>query len=207
MLDGLLRRMIDPALERLGRHLATAGLRADQVSIAGLALGLACAGAVILRHDVVALLLLAAGRLADGLDGAVARATRPTDRGGFIDIVFDFIFYGAIPLAFALRDPAQNALPAAVLLAAFYANGASFLAFAAMAAKRGLSTEVRGAKSLYFTVGLMEGSETIAFFAAFLLAPAWFPQLAFLFAALCLVTCLSRLIQGWRIFGGDEAPN
>lgn len=205
MLDGLLRRMIDPALARLGRHLVAAGVQADQVTVASLVLGLACAGAIVFGQDLAALALLAAGRLADGLDGAVARVRGPTDRGGFLDITFDFIFYGSVPLAFALRDPVANALPAAVLLAAFYANGASFLAFAALAAKRGLSTEVRGVKSLYFTVGLMEGFETIAFFAAFILAPSWFPALALLFALLCFVTCLSRLMLGIRVFGGYDA--
>ncbi len=205
MLDGLLRRMIDPALARLGRHLVAAGVQADQVTVASLVLGLACAGAIVFGQDLAALALLAAGRLADGLDGAVARVRGPTDRGGFLDITFDFIFYGSVPLAFALRDPVANALPAAVLLAAFYANGASFLAFAALAAKRGLSTEARGVKSLYFTVGLMEGSETIAFFAAFILAPSWFPALALLFALLCFVTCLSRLMLGIRVFGGYDA--
>ncbi len=207
MLDGLMRRMIDPVLDGIGRRLAAKGIEADHVTWAGLILGLACAGAIVLHHDLAALALLAAGRIADGLDGAVARATRPTDRGGFLDITFDFIFYGAVPLAFALRDPSANALPAAVLLAAFYANGASFLAFAAMAAKRGLETEQRGVKSLYFTVGLMEGSETIAFFALFMLAPAWFPSLAYLFATLCVVTCLSRLMLGIRVFGGYEAKD
>jgi len=205
MLDGVMRRALDPALDRIGMRLAASGVDADRVTLAGLALGLSCAAAIALRWDWAALALLGAGRLADGLDGAVARATKPTDRGGFLDIVCDFIFYAAVPLAFALRDPAAFALPAGVLLAAFYANGASFLAFAALAAKRGLSSEVRGPKSLYFTTGLMEGSETIAFFAAFILFPSWFGALAYLFAALCAATCLSRILLGWRVFGGDEA--
>ena len=58
------------------------------------------------RLDGAALLLFILNRLFDGLDGAVARATRRTDRGGFLDIVFDFAVYGAVPLAFALREPA-----------------------------------------------------------------------------------------------------
>ena len=51
-------------------------------------------------------------RLFDGLDGAVARASTKTDRGGFLDIVLDFAFYGAIPLGFVLADPAGNAVAA-----------------------------------------------------------------------------------------------
>jgi phosphatidylglycerophosphate synthase len=116
--------------------------------------------------------LFVANRAADGLDGAVARATQRTDRGGFLDIVCDFAFYGAIPLAFAVRDPAANALPATALLFAFYVNGASFLAFAAVAAKRGVESQAWGEKSIYFTAGLAEGTETILFFAAMILVPA-----------------------------------
>jgi phosphatidylglycerophosphate synthase len=200
MFDGRLRAIIDPPLDAAGRALARRGLSADHVTLAGLALGLGCALAVWLRHDLAALALLAASRLFDGLDGAVARATKPSDRGGFLDITCDFAFYGAVPLAFALRDPAANALPAAILLFSFYVNGASFLAFAVMASKRGLETTARGVKSLYFTAGLAEGAETIACFAAMMLWPGWFPVLALAFAGLTLVTALGRAILAWTTF-------
>lgn len=201
MFDGRLRPIIDLPLNALGRRLARRGVTADAVTLLGLALGLGCAAAVAFGQDGLALALLAASRFCDGLDGAIARATGPSDRGGFLDITCDFAFYGAVPLAFALRDPGF-ALPAAALLFSFYVNGASFLAFAIMAAKRGLTTTQRGAKSLYFTAGLAEGSETIACFAAMMLWPALFPVLATGFAALTLVTALSRSILAWKTFGG-----
>jgi phosphatidylglycerophosphate synthase len=205
MLDGAMRRIIDPATARIGAALARRGVQADALTLAGLAAGLACGLCVWLALDLAALLLLALNRTLDGLDGAVARERGLTDRGGYLDIVCDFIVYGAVPLAFALRDPAGNALASAVLLAAFYANGASFLAYAAIAAKRGLSTGRRGPKSLYYTTGLMEGTETILFFAAFLLLPGWYAPLALAFAALCAVTCVARMLLAWRVFGVDDA--
>jgi phosphatidylglycerophosphate synthase len=204
MFDAAIRRLIARPVDRTGAALARGGLTADQVTIAGLVLGLACALAIALAAPAwVALALLALGRLADGLDGAVARATRLTDRGGFLDIVCDFVFYGAVPLAFAWREP-QNAWPAACLLFAFYINGASFLAFAVLAAKRGLETESHGRKSLYFTAGLTEGAETIAVFAAMILWPAGFPWLAGVFAVLCLVTAVSRALIAWSRFAVDD---
>jgi phosphatidylglycerophosphate synthase len=144
MLDGFMRRIIDPVTARLGRGLAARAITANSLTLTGLAAGLACAACIWLRLDLAALVLLAANRTLDGLDGAVAREQGLTDRGGYLDIVCDFIVYGAVPLAFALRDPAANALPSALLLAAFYANGASFLAFAAIAQRRGITTEQRG---------------------------------------------------------------
>jgi phosphatidylglycerophosphate synthase len=204
MLDGVMRRMIDPPLDRAGRWLASQGLSADMLTLIGFGFGVACAASIGLGWDMLALFLLATGRIFDGLDGSVARASQMTDRGGFLDITCDFIFYGSVPLAFAIRDPQAFALPAAVLLAAFYANGASFLAYSAVAAKRGMETRARGEKSLYFTVGLMEGTETILFFALFILLPHWFSGLAYLCAGLCLITCAARILLAWRVFGVDE---
>jgi phosphatidylglycerophosphate synthase len=206
MLDGIMRRIINPLTAPVGRALAARGVTADGLTLGGLAVGVLCAGTIWLRFDLAALLLLALNRALDGLDGAVARERGVTDRGGYLDIVCDFIFYGLVPLAFALRDPALNGLPSAVLLAAFYANGASFLAFSAIASRRGMATEQRGLKSLYYTTGLMEGTETILFFTAFLLLPAWYPALAYAFAALCIVTTAARLLLGWRVFGVDDKP-
>jgi phosphatidylglycerophosphate synthase len=163
---------------------------------------------VAAKLDALAVALIVANRALDGLDGAVARATERTDRGGLLDIVFDFVFYGGIPLAFALRDPALNAAPAAVLLFAFYVNGASFLAFAAVAAKRRLENVLFADKSIYFTAGLAEGTETILFFLAMALFPAAFLILAYAFAGLTLMSAVARVVVAWHAFrdNGDNAP-
>ena len=120
MLDAALRRRIDPPIEALAGWLAGQGATPNLVTLAGLGLGLAAAGSIALGAPLVGLVLILVSRLCDGLDGAIARQTRPSDLGGFLDIVFDFIFYGAIPLGFALLDPAQNGLAAAFLLFTFY---------------------------------------------------------------------------------------
>ncbi|WP_424932994.1 CDP-alcohol phosphatidyltransferase family protein [Amaricoccus macauensis] len=200
MLDAILRKHIDPPLDRIGRTLAALGASANAVTIAGLALGLASALLIALGEFRWALLPLLASRIADGLDGAVARATRRTDFGGFLDITSDFLFYGAVPFAFILADPARNATTGGFLLLSFYVNGASFLAYAAMAAKHGLSSDARGLKNLYYSGGLLEGSETIAFFVAICIFPQSFPILAGIFAGLCFLTCMQRCLHAYRTF-------
>lgn len=200
MLDGAARRLIGPGLDRLGSRLARAGVGADSVTILGFALGLAAFGLITAKLYGAALLAILASRLCDGLDGAVARHRGRTDRGGFLDIVLDFAFYGLIPLGFAIARPAVNALPGAALLFAFYVNGASFLAYAVMAEKRGLSSQARGSKSLYFTTGLAEATETIAVFCLFCLAPDAFPALALGFGGLSLLTAGARIALAWSAF-------
>lgn len=204
MLDGLARRLIGPGIDRLGGALARRGIPADVVTVAGFGLGLAAAGLIAFQLYGAGLALILTSRLCDGLDGAVARHTRKTDRGGYLDIVLDFAFYGAVPLAFVVARPELNAVAGAVLLASFYVNGSSFLAFAIMAEKRGLAPDAgssaRGAKSLYFTTGLAEATETIVVFCLFCLFPDAFPALAYVFAAVCLVTAVARIALAMRVF-------
>ncbi|MBI2209931.1 MAG: CDP-alcohol phosphatidyltransferase family protein, partial [Deltaproteobacteria bacterium] len=116
-----------------------------------------------------------------------------TDLGGFFFIFSDYGFYAAIPLGFAVFAPESTALPAAALLASFLMTCSSFLAMAALAARRGIHTEKRGRKSFFYSGGLVEGTETIAVFIAMLLWPERFPQIAWVFSGLCLVTALQRV--------------
>lgn len=206
MLDGVMRRLIDPPLNSAGRWLARRGATADGVTLLGLGFGLAAA--VVLAVGLpgwLALLPLLIGRVLDGLDGAVARATFKTDFGGYFDIFCDFVFYAAIPLAFVLRDPVANGVAGAFLLAAFYTNAASFLGYAIIAAKRRMTTTQQGEKSLYYAVGLLEGTETIVFFVLLCLFPAIFPTAALVFGGLCLVTAAARVVLGRREF--FDAPS
>lgn len=206
MLDVRLRRLIDPPLDAAGRYLARRGATPDAITLAGFAAGLAAAAAIAIGLFWLALALIAINRIADGLDGAVARATRRSDRGGFLDIVLDFCFYAAVPVAFAVAAPARNALAATVLLAAFLANGAAFLAFAAIAARRGVTVPTAGMKSMHYLAGLAEGTETIAVFVLMCLWPAGFPVLAYLFAALCFLSAAARIAAGARAFEDPPAP-
>ncbi|MCW5732383.1 MAG: CDP-alcohol phosphatidyltransferase family protein [Alphaproteobacteria bacterium] len=198
MLDPLLRRLLAPTLDRAGGHLAALGIGADAMTWAGFALGLGAIPAIATGHYLTGLALFMGNRLFDGLDGALARRRSASDLGGYLDIVCDFIVYAGFVAGFALARP-DNALPAAILLFGFMGTGSTFLAFAIFAAKRGLATTRRGPKALYYLGGLTEGTETILFFAAFCLFPTAFPTLAFVFAALCLLTVVSRMASAIRM--------
>ena len=199
MFDAKLRRYIDPSLNRIARDLAQMGISANHVTIIGAISGLCGAAVIALGAPLVGLALFLAGRLLDGLDGAVARNTRPTNLGAYLDIVLDFAVYAAMPLAFAILNPSQNAVAGAALLASFLLNGAAFLGFALMAEKLHLETQAQGHKSLYYLGGLAEGGETIFFVALMCLWPSWFPFIALSFAALCVVSGLARIVLAWRL--------
>lgn len=202
MLDRCILGLSRSALVAVANRLVARGLKADHVSWLGFLIGLGAVPLIAWHHPLWALLCVALNRLADGLDGTLARLTQATDRGAFLDISLDFLFYSSIPLAFAIADPQTNALPAAVLIYAFVGTGSTFLAFAVIAAKRGLSSTVYPTKGFYYLGGLAEATETVAVFFLMCLYPAWFPILAYGFAALCAMTAITRLAAGVQAFRG-----
>jgi phosphatidylglycerophosphate synthase len=196
MFDRLALKATKPAVDYLARRIHAGGYTAVQVTLASFGFGMASAVLIAAGHSFIAVVPLLFGRLLDGLDGAVARLTTPTDRGAFLDISLDFLFYAAVPLAFATIDP----LAAAVLLAAFIGTGTSFLAYAIIAEKRGEKSMAYPSKSFYYLGGLTEGAETIGCFVLMCLWPQHFALLAYIYAAMCLVTTGTRLIAGWKGF-------
>ena len=199
MFDARLRPLINPALDRMGAALARRGVSANQVSVAGAAFGALAGLAIGLGEPLAGLALVLASRLLDGLDGAIARASQPTDFGGYLDIICDYVFYLAVPLGFGFAAPAN--LPFALLLvASFTLTAVSFLAYATLAAKQGLETRAHGLKSFFYSTGLAEGAETILAFVLMCLWPTVFPQIAVIFAGLCLLTVIQRSVIARRVF-------
>ena len=199
MLDSRLRRLIDRPLDALGLRLARRGVSADGITWAGFVVGCGAWTLLALQSYGWALVLILLNRFADGLDGAVARHKRQTDLGGYLDIVLDFLFYSGVVFFFAVGRP-EEALPAAFLIFSFVGTGASFLAFAALAAKRGIATTARGTKSIYYLGGLTEGTETIALFVAICIFPDAFSWLAWGFGALCWITTVVRIYMAIDTF-------
>lgn len=205
MLDRFILPFQKALLEPVARQALKLGLGADQVTLAGFVLGVLAVPLLAFGHMGLALALILANRFADGLDGAMARVAGPTDRGAFLDISFDFLLYALVPLGFALADPGRNAIPAAILITSFVGTGSSFLAFAVIAERLGLSSGDYPAKGIFYLGGLTEGTETVLLFVAMCLWPSTFWLLASIFAALCLLTTTSRWLAGWRAFRPSDS--
>lgn len=205
MLDSAVRPYIQPALMKGAALCVRAGLKPNMMTTLGLVCAFICFFCLWMQLYTPALIFLWLNRLSDGLDGPMAQIYlaegRPhsTDFGGYYDILSDFILYGGVPLFFALGNP-DLLLPSVVLLFGFILSGSSFLAYAVMAEKRGLTTEAQGKKGFYYMAGLMEGSETIAFFTFMMLLPAYYAPLAYIFAGLCVMTMLGRLAMAYKNF-------
>ena len=182
MLDQAIRGVIQPPIDAFGAALARLRINANIVTILGFGCGLGAAAAIADERNDIGLMLFVLNRLADLVDGAIARRRGSTSLGAFLDASLDFIVYAAIPFGFALAYP-QNALAAAFLLFGLMVSTAPALVFRAFseAPMRGFS--------------LCEHTETFIAITLMCLAPRWmFTLLAYLYGALCLVSGGARII-------------
>ncbi len=198
MLDARITPVVKLLLAPIIKLLDKTRVTPDQLTFYGFLIGLMAVPMLIAHWWYAALAMILLNRILDGLDGALARYQGTgTSAGGYLDICLDFLFYAAVPLGFALAEPTQNAVPAAVLLAVFIGTGASFLAFAIPAEKYKLTRPQFEHKSFYYLQGLTEGTETILFFIAFCIWPQYFPWLALIFAAAGAITIVTRVYGGY----------
>jgi phosphatidylglycerophosphate synthase len=209
MLDAPVRRALAPTLDRAARGLAAWGVRPGVLTAAGWLAGMAACAAAALRLWPLALALWLSNRLLDGLDGPVARAGTPTDRGGFLDIVADFSVYGGFVVGVAIGVPAAR-LACVVLLAAYYVSGTALLALSSLTERR--AQPDGDERSLRFAGGLAEGTETVVVYVLFCLLPQQATGIAWGFAAAVAITAAQRVIVGLRVlrepapptYGGDQ---
>ena len=199
MFDAKLRPLIDRGLDPIGRWLAGLGVSANHVTIAGAGFGLLAFIFIAVDLAFIGLWMIILNRVADGVDGAVARASGQTDFGGYLDLVVDFIFYSAIPLAFAIANP-EHALAACFLCVSFTGTASSFLGVAILAAKHNITSDIRGKKTFFYLGGLTEGFETILLFCAMAVWPNYFAHLAWGFGFLCWVTTGTRIYTAHNMF-------
>ena len=203
MIDSWWIKQLRRPLKRLAEQTIRLGVTANQVTVCSFMIGLLAVPALANEYYWWALVAILLNRLGDGLDGAIARLQGATDAGGYLDISLDFIFYSAVPFGFLLADPLQFGVAAGLLMLTFMGTGATFLAFAVMAAKRGIDNPKYPNKSLHYMGGLTEGFETIAVFVLLCLLPQYFNPIAYAFALLCWMTAVSRLYAGYCTLESD----
>ena len=198
MLDRYSQKLFNPLLQTWAVVLLRYGLTPNIISWVGLVFAIFSALAIYGSFTILGLLFIYLNRLCDGLDGMMARQSEVTPYGGFIDITFDFFFYAIIPLSFGLLNQ-ENLLPSMLLLTSFLLNGSSFLAHASIKGVYSKTDKILK-KSIYYSSGLMEGTETIFFFTMFCLLPDKFPLLSYIFASLTLITFVQRVYRAKKEF-------
>lgn len=199
MLDQATRARLAPALDRGAELLDRIGVRAAWLTAAGLLVGVGACVAAASSQWALALVLWLANRALDGLDGPLARRSGATELGGLLDFVADFVVYSGFVVAVAIAEPSAR-LACVVLLATYLVNNVALLSFSSLVER--LRLDLGDERSLRFTSGLAEGTETIVVYVLFCLFPQAAAGIAWAFAALVAITALQRVVLATRILGG-----
>ncbi|MBC7725172.1 MAG: CDP-alcohol phosphatidyltransferase family protein [Burkholderiaceae bacterium] len=208
-----MRRVIGGPLTAIARAIDRPWVTPDRITVAGLVLGVASAVTAGLALWGLALGLWLVSRVLDGLDGSLARVRRAranaaagaaagagsSEAGGFLDIVADFIAYGATVFGVAVGASLQFGAPwwpFALVLVAYYVNGAAFLAFSSIAERTG--RRIDDGRSLSFLGRIAEGTETIVVHSVWLILPMFAWQVAVVWAVFVAASAAQRIVVGYR---------
>lgn len=177
------------------------GINPNWVTAASLLLGLGASVAGWQHAYPLGLALWVLSKLADGLDGTLARIrNQQSDLGGYLDILSDSLLWALVPLGLALGQPLpSNLISFGLLLVGMYLNAGSWMYLAALMEKRQQGAKTTGEMTtITMPIGLMEGTESILVYSAFFIFPTILFQLFLLMASLALLTTLIRLFWAVR---------
>ena len=186
-------------MDMFAAKLVKFGVPANVISILGFFIGLLAINFISMQMYAWGLVLMLLNRLFDGLDGAIARKTKVTDYGVFLDAVLDYVFYAGVIFAFALANPSQNAVAAAFLLFAFMASACAVLAYGVVAHKANQNYELLN-NSPFYLGGFAQGFETLLALVLMCILPWWFMQIAIIFGVLGFVKALTIVIAAYYNF-------
>ena len=193
MIDAQLNKMVQPILKPLAQNLIKFNIKANYITFIGFLFGICCAFFITQEMFVAAIFFLFLNRLFDGLDGVMARISGPTDLGAFYDIICDFIFYSAFPLAFIILD-INNSYHIGFLTLSFVATQSTFLTSAWIIEKNKIDIIETQKKSFFYSGGITEGFETIICFAMMLTFYDFIAYISYTFGILCWITFIMRII-------------
>ena len=203
MLDKKINLFFKPILIKIAYILIKYDFRPNQITLAGFILGIFCFIFLSFGMIYIALIFFLLNRIFDGIDGTLARLKKPSDLGGFYDIISDFFIYALLPFGFILFDK-NNFLSMSLLLTSFIGTCSTFLTTAWIFEKKKIQTTQLSKKSFYYSEGLIEGTETIFLFTLMFIFYEVASFIAWIFATLCFVTALLRVIKVSKILNSKN---
>ncbi len=199
MLDRILRNLKEILLNPFAKP-AGKVFHPNVITLISFGFGLVSIYFITERSLMTALVFWLLNRIFDGLDGTVARITgKSSDFGGYLDIVFDFIVYSAIPVAFVFSTQVQeNYLLLSILLSSYYVNAASCMFLSSILEKRNLGASSNNEMtSITMPSGIADGTMTIIFYTLFFILPSYLKWLFAVFIILVLVSIVQRMVWAY----------
>ena len=204
MFDRQIQDFLQKPLIKIGEQLIKF-ITPNQVTLVGFSMGIISTILIFFEIYNLALVFLILNRICDGLDGVMARLTRPTKKGAYLDIVFDFIFYSLFVLAFGLSNE-KYLIYSMILLFCYVGTATTFLANSLLINiqnkifQNETKEQNKLIKGFKYAYGIAEGTETIIFMILSLIFPKYFIFISLIFIALCIFTILARIYVCFKYY-------
>jgi phosphatidylglycerophosphate synthase len=206
MLDSIMRQFLNPVLTSAARIVDHPWVTPNRLTLLGLALGLGAAMAAAAQWWFLALVVWWLSRVADALDGPLARRRAGAGRGqkknqagGFLDISADTIVYALTVIGIAVgvqADYQTSPWPFLVLLGAYYVNGVTLFAFSATAERA--HRAVDDGRSLWLPPSFAGATESIVAHSLMLALPMFAAEVAWPWTLLVLGNAVRQVVTGYR---------
>lgn len=193
--------------DRVARVLYRHGFTGKQVTVLAIIVMVAMVWTIGHGYFLAGLALILLNRFLDAIDSALTAhhypaeytANTDTDFRTYIDILLDYLFYAAVPLAFAIFDERHNGLASAFIVLTFMTSAVSFLSITALAGKRGIQIPTLGPRAFLPLPGLPRGIEVLLFFVVICLFASFYDVLTYGFAIICWLGIIGRIYQAKRL--------
>jgi phosphatidylglycerophosphate synthase len=203
MIDGYARNLLPSLTSGLISFYRRIGVTPNQLTVLGLVIAVVAAWLVSRGHAWSAIAVWWLGRLVDGTDGILARATgQVSDFGGYLDITLDMAAYSLMVLGFYFWMP-QFAVLWMITLILYVLAITSALSLGTLQRARGQDDDNR---SLKLAAGLAEGGETGISYTLMLLLPQLTHVLLPLWILVLVLTFAARTGLAWRLLGRKSMP-
>lgn len=186
-------------IQKLAKLIAKLGISANVITITGFVVGLLAINFLAIESYGWALICILLNRFCDILDGAVAKASKVTEFGVFLDACLDYMFYAGVIFGFALANPEQNAIAASFLMFGFIASASALLSYGVIAYKNKTQSKPDINESPFYLGGIAQGFETFTTLVVLCIIPNLFMPLAIILGVFCFIKAVSVIISAYYV--------
>ena len=190
MLNRIIEPRLTPILGKSAERVRQSGLTSTKLVLIALGLGLTGCLIASLQLFPLAIIFALLNRFVASIAAIMNRDTESNPLAAHLAPVCDYIFFGAFAFFFTLAAP-EHSMAAAFLLFSYLAMGMASLSSELMVARLNGQERPKG--------GFIESLEITIFMIVCCLYPVGFSAFATLFAFLCWVTAIMRIVSMRKI--------
>ncbi len=198
MIDNHFRKVMPKMVDPIIKILMKLRVKPNQVTVFAFLVSSSSVWFVLNNYFILAALIWWTGRILDGMDGILARASKTTSSfGAYLDIVLDMAAYSLFVVGLSIRFP-ELQFNWILILGLYVLCITSALSFGSLLGEK----EIKDNRGLKFGAGLAEAGETGIAYTLFMIFPKHIAILSLIWIGVLLITVLARTSLAYKTLKG-----